>query len=115
MNSILLILVVIVFIGLPLLQIRKQNQRMKAIREFQDQLRPGMVVQMTSGIQGRIAHVADTTIDLEVAPAVVTTWDRASVLQSVDSVSDGSQQEQQLRESNPSETSKDDGEASDNA
>lgn len=35
MNSLILILIVVVFIALPLLQIRKQNQRMKQIREFQ--------------------------------------------------------------------------------
>lgn len=96
MSAVILILIVVVFIGLPLIQIRKQNQRMKQIRQFQDSLQPGMVVQMTSGIQGRVAHVGGTTIDLEVAPAVVTTWDRAAVLQAVDSVDAGSQQAGQL-------------------
>ncbi|MDK8790280.1 MULTISPECIES: preprotein translocase subunit YajC [Corynebacterium] len=96
MNSLILILIVVVFIALPLVQIRKQNQRMKQIREFQDSLQPGMVVQMTSGIQGRVAHVGDTSIDLEISPAVVTTWDRAAVLQAVNSVEPGSQQEEQL-------------------
>lgn len=96
MNSLILILIVVVFIALPLVQIRKQNQRMKQIREFQDSLQPGMVVQMTSGIQGRVAYVGDTSIDLEISPAVVTTWDRAAVLQAVNSVEPGSQQEEQL-------------------
>ena len=96
MNSLILILIVVVFIALPLVQIRKQNQRMKQIREFQDSLQPGMVVQMTSGIQGRVAHVGDTSIDLEISPAVVTTWDRAAVLQAVNSVEPSSQQEEQL-------------------
>ncbi|HHX46407.1 MAG TPA: preprotein translocase subunit YajC [Corynebacterium urealyticum] len=106
MNSLILILIVVVFIALPLLQIRKQNQRMKQIREFQDSLQPGMVVQMTSGIQGRVAHVGDTSIDLEISPAVVTTWDRAAVLQAVNSVEPGSQQEEQLtnRPDSPAET-----------
>lgn len=106
MNSLILILIVVVFIALPLLQIRKQNQRMKQIREFQASLQPGMVVQMTSGIQGRVAHVGDTSIDLEISPAVVTTWDRAAVLQAVTSVEPGSQQEEQLsnRPDSPAET-----------
>ena len=79
---------------------------MKQIREFQDSLQPGMVVQMTSGIQGRVAHVGDTSIDLEISPAVVTTWDRAAVLQAVNSVEPGSQQEEQLtnRPDSPAET-----------
>ena len=110
MNSLILILIVVVFIALPLLQIRKQNQRMKQIREFQDSLQPGMVVQMTSGIQGRVAHVGDTSIDLEISPAVVTTWDRAAVLQAVNTVEPGSQQEEQLtnRPDSPAETAEGD-------
>lgn len=104
MNSpVLLILILIVFIALPLLQIRKQNQRMKQIRQFQEQLQPGMVVQMTCGVQGRIAHVGETTIDLEVSPAVVTTWDKSAVLQAVDAIDAGSQQEAQLAPETESE------------
>lgn len=100
MDPLILILVLLVFIALPLFQLRKQNQKLKEIRAFQAQLRPGMVVRMTSGIQGRIHHVGEKSIDLEIAPSVVTTWDRTAVLSAVDSVEDGSVQGDALQQTN---------------
>ncbi|WP_298076058.1 preprotein translocase subunit YajC [uncultured Corynebacterium sp.] len=97
-DIILIVLVLLVFVGLPLIQIRKQNKRVQEIRQFQDQLGPGMVVKTTSGIHGRVVHVGDTTIDLEIAQGVVTTWEKVSILETVDSVEPGSQQETQLTE-----------------
>lgn len=94
----LIVLVLLVFVGLPLVQIRKQNKRIQQIRQFQDQLGPGMVVKTTSGLHGRVVHVGDTTIDLEIATGVVTTWEKVSILETVDSVEPGSQQETQLTE-----------------
>ena len=95
---ILIVLVLLVFVGLPLVQIRKQNKRIQQIRQFQDQLGPGMVVKTTSGLHGRVVHVGDTAVDLEIATGVVTTWERVSILETVDSVEPGSQQETQLTE-----------------
>lgn len=95
---ILIVLVLLVFVGLPLVQIRKQNKRIQQIRQFPDQLGPGMVVKTTSGLHGRVVHVGDTTVDLEIATGVVTTWERVSILETVDSVEPGSQQETQLTE-----------------
>ena len=95
---ILIVLVLLVFVGLPLVQIRKQNKRIQQTRQFQDQLGPGMVVKTTSGLHGRVVHVGDTTVDLEIATGVVTTWERVSILETVDSVEPGSQQETQLTE-----------------
>ena len=102
MSSLILILILLVFIALPLFQLRKQNQKLKEIRGFQEQLRPGMVVRMTSGIQGRIHHVGETSIDLEIAPSVITTWDRTAVLNAVNSVEEGSVQGEALQRTNPS-------------
>lgn len=96
MEPILLILLLVVFIGLPLLSMRKQSQRLKQIKSFQDSLQPGMVVKMTSGLHGRVAYVGENTIDLEVSAGVVTTWDKSAVLELVDSVESGSQQADQL-------------------
>lgn len=95
---ILIVLVLLVFVGLPLVQIRKQNKRIQQIRQFQDQLGPGMVVKTTSGLHGRVVHVGDTTVDLEIATGVVTTWEKVSILETVDSVEPGSQQETHLTE-----------------
>ena len=104
MSSLILIPILLVFIALPLFQLRKQNQKLKEIRAFQEQLRAGMVVRMTSGIQGRIHYVGESSIDLEIAPSVITTWDRTAVLNAVDSVAEGSVQGEQLQQTNPSTT-----------
>ena len=57
---------------------------------------PNMVVKTTSGMHGRISHIGETTVDLEISAGVVTTWDRTSILALVDSVESGSQQADQL-------------------
>lgn len=113
MEILLLALLVLVFLGLPVLQMRKQSKQIGVIKNFQDSLNPGMVVQLTSGLHGRVTNVGDSTIDLEVAPGVVTTWDRSAVLKSVDSVDPSSIEAAHLtkgsddsgRESNTGESS----------
>ncbi len=72
MDILLLALLVVVFLGLPVLQMRKQSKQVGVIKDFQSKLAPGMVVQLTS------------------AEGVVTTWERAAVLKLVDSVEVGS-------------------------
>ncbi|MEY8565374.1 preprotein translocase subunit YajC [Corynebacterium sp.] len=84
MEFILLILIVLVFLGLPVLSMRKQSKQINEIKSFQAQLEPGMIVQMTSGIHARISEVGTTTVDVEVAPGVTTTWDRSAVLKLVE-------------------------------
>lgn len=89
MEIILIVLLVLVFLGLPMLQMKKQSRQIGEIRTFQSSLTPGMVVQLTSGLHGRIASVGEGTVDLEVSPGVVTTWDRGAVLKLVDTVEPG--------------------------
>ncbi|MGO1950402.1 MAG: preprotein translocase subunit YajC [Mycobacteriaceae bacterium] len=88
MEIILLILLVVVFLGLPIMSMRKQSKQINEIKSFQSQLEPGMIVQMTAGIHARIDEVGSTTVDVELAPGVVTTWDRSSVLKKVESPED---------------------------
>lgn len=95
MEIILLILLLVVFIGLPLLSMRKQSQRMKEIKAFQDSLQAGMVVKMTSGVHGRVTHVGEHTIDLEISDGAVTTWDKSAVLERVEAIADSSEQPEQ--------------------
>lgn len=97
MEPLLLGLLLVVFLVVPLLTFRKQNQRMKEIRSFQESVTPGMVVKTTSGMHGRVTQVGETTVDLEISSGVVCTWDRASILSLVDSVDPASQQADQLR------------------
>ncbi|MGP5930251.1 preprotein translocase subunit YajC [Corynebacterium glyciniphilum] len=84
MEIFLLILIVVVFLGLPVMSMRKQSKQINEIKSFQSQLEPGMIVQMTSGIHARIAEVGTTTVDVELAPGVTTTWDRSAVLKLVE-------------------------------
>lgn len=86
MELLLLVLLLAVFLGLPMLQMRKQTKQIGLIRAFQASLTPGMVVELTSGLHGRLTSVGETTVDVDIAPGVTTTWDRAAVLKLVDSV-----------------------------
>ncbi|MGV0869946.1 preprotein translocase subunit YajC [Corynebacterium kalidii] len=100
MEFILLILIVLVFLGLPVLSMRKQSKQINEIKSFQAQLEPGMIVQMTSGIHARISEVGTTTVDLEVAPGVTTTWDRSAVLKLVETPdADTVEDQEQVEES----------------
>lgn len=95
MEIFLLILIVVVFLGLPVMSMRKQSKQINEIKSFQSQLEPGMIVQMTSGIHARIAEVGTTTVDVELAPGVTTTWDRSAVMKLVetpDEAEDGVQE-----------------------
>lgn len=90
MDILLLALLVVVFLGLPVLQMRKQSKQVGVIKDFQSKLAPGMVVQLTSGLHGRLTGIGETAVDIEIAEGVVTTWERAAVLKLVDSVEAGS-------------------------
>lgn len=95
MELILLLLLVVVFLGLPILSMRKQGKQINEIKSFQSQLEPGMIVQMTSGLHGRIDEVGPTTVSLELTPGVITTWDRSAVLKAVEPVEDSADFEEE--------------------
>ena len=84
MEYILLPLLLIVFLGIPLLQIRKQNKRMQEIRAFQEALEIGRIVRTSSGVHGEVVSVNELTVVLEIAPSVQVTWDKAAVLEYVE-------------------------------
>lgn len=84
MEIILLPLLLLVFLGIPLLQIRKQNKRMQEIRAFQEALEIGRIVRTSSGVHGEVVSVNELTVVLEIAPSVQVTWDKAAVLEYVE-------------------------------
>lgn len=86
MEFIFIVLILLVFVGLPVFQIRKQNQRMRQLRDFQESVREGMLVKTTSGLHGRVVRVGEDTVDLELARNTVATWDKAAIYETVDSV-----------------------------
>ena len=58
---------------------RKQRRAMQATIDLHDSLRPGDRVHTTSGMEATVAEIADDTVDLEIAPGVVTTWMKLAI------------------------------------
>jgi preprotein translocase subunit YajC len=76
------------FVFLPLLVIlgafmyfasRRQKRAMQATIDLHESLRVGDRVHTTSGLQATIAGITDDTVDLEIAPGVVTTWMKLAI------------------------------------
>lgn len=74
----------IVVLAVPLfLSARKQKKKAAQQQELQKSIGPGDRVMTTSGLYGTVASSNDETIDLEIAPGLVTTWLRAAVREKV--------------------------------
>lgn len=58
---------------------RRQRRAMQATIDLHDSLQPGERVHTTSGLEATIVAIADGTIDLEIAPGVVTTWMKLAI------------------------------------
>lgn len=58
---------------------RRQKRAMQATIDLQEALRPGDRVHTTSGMEATIVAIADETVDLEIAPGVVTRWMKLAV------------------------------------
>jgi preprotein translocase subunit YajC len=73
-------LLILLMIGLVFFSSRQRKKQEAQQQSLQNALSVGDVVVMTSGISGTVVDVDDErTIDLEIAPDVVTTWLRAAV------------------------------------
>jgi preprotein translocase subunit YajC len=82
--STLFLPLIVVLLAVPLwLGTRKQKKAMLQQQEMQNSLSFGDRVMTTSGLHATIVSVSDDTIDLEIAPGVVTTWLRAAVREKV--------------------------------
>ncbi|OBJ68259.1 preprotein translocase subunit YajC [Mycobacterium sp. 1274756.6] len=58
---------------------RRQKRAMQATIDLHEALRIGDRVHTTSGLQGTITAITDDTVDLEIAPGVVTTWMKLAI------------------------------------
>ncbi|MEU4672720.1 preprotein translocase subunit YajC [Amycolatopsis sp. NPDC023774] len=85
MNNLLLPLLLLVVVAVPLvLGTRKQKKQQAAQQDLQKSIAPGDRVMTTSGLYGTVADASgDDTIDIEIAPGVVTTWLRIAVREKV--------------------------------
>ncbi|MFC9788430.1 preprotein translocase subunit YajC [Rhodococcus sp. NPDC127528] len=70
----ILALLVPMFLG-----IRRQKKEMAKTAELQDSLSVGDRVLTTSGLHATVVELGDGTVELEIAPGVVTTWSRLVV------------------------------------
>ncbi|MGF2944016.1 preprotein translocase subunit YajC [Mycobacterium sp. Lab-001] len=58
---------------------RRQKRAMQSTIDLQESLRPGDRVHTTSGMEATIVAIADDTVELEIAPGVVTRWMKLAV------------------------------------
>ena len=58
---------------------RRQKKAMQATIDLHESLRIGDRIHTTSGLEATVAGITDDTIDLEIAPGVVTTWMKLAV------------------------------------
>lgn len=88
MSQLLLPLLLVLVLAVPLvMSSRKQKKQQAAQQELMSSLAPGDRVMTTSGLYGTVADASgDTTIDIEIAPGVVTTWLRIAVREKVEPV-----------------------------
>ncbi len=70
---------VLILGGFIYFQSRRQKRAMQATIDLHESLRPGDRVHTTSGLEATVAAIADDTVDLEIAPGVVTTWMKLAI------------------------------------
>ncbi|BCQ09516.1 preprotein translocase subunit YajC [Mycobacterium heckeshornense] len=58
---------------------RRQKRAMQATIDLHESLRIGDRVHTTSGLQATVTGITDDTVDLEIAPGVVTTWMKLAI------------------------------------
>lgn len=58
---------------------RRQKRAMRSTIDLQESLRSGDRVHTTSGMEATVVAMADDTVDLEIAPGVVTRWMKLAV------------------------------------
>lgn len=63
---------------------RRQKRAMQATIDLHESLRIGDQVQTTSGLHATIKRITDDTVDLEIAPGVVTTWVKLAIRDRID-------------------------------
>jgi preprotein translocase subunit YajC len=58
---------------------RRQKKAMRATIDLHESLAIGDRINTTSGLRGTITGISDDSIDLEIAPGVITTWMKLAV------------------------------------
>ena len=76
-----LILLALVFVVLIVLPGRQRKKVQAQQQQMQESLKPGTSVMTTAGMHATVAGIGDGTVDLEIAPGVVATFERRAILQ----------------------------------
>jgi preprotein translocase subunit YajC len=77
-------ILLLAFLAMMFLSSRKQRRQVQETQQMQSALAEGDVVTTTSGLRGTVVDASyEETIDIEIAPGVVTTWLRAAVRDTV--------------------------------
>ena len=80
MNQAITFLPMLVIVGVFMFfASRRQKRAMQATIDLHESLRIGDEVQTTSGLHATITRITDDTVDLEIAPGVVTTWVKLAI------------------------------------
>ena len=80
MNQVITLLPMLVIVGVFMFfASRRQKRAMQATIDLHESLRIGDQVQTTSGLHATIKRITDDTVDLEIAPGVVTTWVKLAI------------------------------------
>ncbi|WP_405493339.1 preprotein translocase subunit YajC [Nocardia sp. NBC_00511] len=76
----LLLPLLLVALLIPMfLGVRRQKREAAKVTDMQDSLKVGDRVVTTSGLYGTVVELDDSSVDLEIAEDVITTWLRAAV------------------------------------
>lgn len=82
-SSLLLPLIIVLFAVPLFMGTRKQKRAAAQQQEMQGSLSYGDRVMTTSGLYGTVVTTSTDSIDIEIAPGVVTSWLRAAVREKV--------------------------------
>ncbi|GLZ53921.1 preprotein translocase subunit YajC [Actinomycetospora sp. NBRC 106378] len=83
-------LLIVFMIGMIFFSNRQRKKQQQQQESLQNAIAVGDVVLMTSGISGTVVDTDDErTIDLEIAPDVITTWLRAAVREKLSTDAEG--------------------------
>lgn len=80
MDFLLLLLIFAVFALPTLLLSRSNRRRVEQAQQMQAAVKPGDRIVTVSGFHGTVVSGAEATVELEIAPGVVVTMERAGVL-----------------------------------
>lgn len=79
----IILVALVALAALTFFSTRRQRRELRVTQDLQASLQAGDEVMTTSGLYGTVVGLTDTTVDLEVAYEVVTTWNRAVVRERV--------------------------------